>query len=76
MAFVNRVMCTKSDCFQNKCESYCDLLTEPIVTHECPFYKTHEQVTEERKEVLERLRKNNKKSLIKTYYETNRRRDW
>lgn len=72
---VRRPKCDKSDCFQNKCGVLCDLLREPIEGHECPFYKTQDQVDMGRLEAHEHLKAIERYDLIEMY-ELNRGRDW
>jgi len=69
--------CDKIDCFQNKCGARCELLTEPIVGHECPFYKTDKEADFGRIMAHQRLAEMNRFDLIQKYeYNPQRRGQW
>lgn len=72
-----RPKCNKVDCFQNKCGARCELLTDPIVGHECPFYKTDKEVDLGRIEAHQKLIEMNRYDLIQKYeYNPQRRGQW
>ena len=69
--------CTKVDCFQNKCGARCELLIEPIVGHECPFYKTDKEVDQGRIDAHQKLVNMERFDLIQKYeYNPYRRGQW
>lgn len=68
-----KIVCNKSDCFQNNSCQKCKLLTE--VPHgECPFYKTQMRVDRERLEAHQKLADKGRYDLIQKY-EYNRYRE-
>lgn len=72
----SKPLCTRMDCFQNKCGVYCDLLTERP-TEPCAFYKTDAQVENGRIEAHNRLLEMGRQDLIKKYeYNPQRRGQW
>lgn len=71
----SNVICYRKDCFQNVCGVSCQLLTGQITGHPCPFYKTDQQVLEERRKALERLEEKDMHGLIESYI-FNPERNW
>lgn len=65
--------CNRFECFANKCGVYCEILTER--PDECSFYKTLDQVEQERFETHKRLKNIGREDLIKKY-EYNSYRKW
>ena len=67
--------CYKAKCFQNVCGVNCRLLTHPIHDKPCPFYKTDEEVSEDRRKAVDRLEEINRYDLIDKYI-YNTKRNW
>ena len=67
--------CAKVDCFQNKCGCRCELLTEPIIGKECPFYKTDKEVDQGRIDAHRHLMDIDRPDLVQKY-EYNLQRRW
>ena len=69
--------CNKADCFQNQMGKECRLLSSQIKGHECPFFKTQEQVDEERKAAHDHLVEIGRRDLIEKFeYNPSRRGVW
>lgn len=68
--------CSEISCFQNKCASYCDLLTENP-GWPCPFYKTEEEAERGRLEAHKKLVDMGRFDLINQFeYNPQRRGQW
>lgn len=74
---MNMIKCQyrHSDCFANVCGIHCRILSEQVSEVDCPFYKTEEQVDNERMEAHERLMSLERYDLIEKY-EYNSNRTW
>lgn len=69
--------CDKIKCFSNIGGLGCTLLTEPITDHDCPFYKTEEEIDEGRAEAHKRLLAMGRRDLIDQFeYNPQRRGTW
>lgn len=66
------VTCYKADCFQNLCGVSCRLLHTPIQGKPCPFYKTDEQISKDRKQTILRLEHIDRYDLIDKYIYSNK----
>ena len=74
---MNMPKCDKADCHQNFCGTNCRLLNSPIKDHECPFYKTNEEVDKGRIWAHNELLRKGRKDLIEIYeYNPQRRGVW
>ena len=58
--------CEETECFANSCY-HCRVLTEPSDKYPCPFFKTREQLKEERRNSIFRLQKIRRTDLIESY---------
>ncbi|MBO7423260.1 MAG: hypothetical protein J6T99_07740 [Oscillospiraceae bacterium] len=62
-----KLICVKADCFQNMCGISCRLLHSPVEGKECPFYKTEEQASDDRRKAYLSLKERGMENLIEFY---------
>ena len=67
--------CNRIDCFGNKCGARCDILVNQHDTENCSFFKTDEQLSQERAIAHKHLKMKHREDLIKKY-EYNPQRRW
>ena len=58
--------CEKTECFGNCC-FHCKILTEPYDDSPCPFFKTREQLNDDRRKSIQRLTNIKRLDLIQDY---------